>query len=184
MENSYAGIDNGRGLVNIDKETGIRYGVMQATTDLATIFAWEGEFINPDPACPYCGNHVFDMSSANRINEKIELADSSHCIEFYCPACRHFLDSEDCTGDAIGQEIDKNGVHAVFYFESNEVWVYKSTHFVYGSYCSPCAPGAIDLDNSVDHGTLSNAGYCIPSEWFETEPYNSYLVAGSFGSDE
>lgn len=73
-----AGIDYGMGKTNIDKETGIRYGVipMHAVTQ-----AWadssEADYGNAH--CPKCGNEAIDY---DQIPEDIESND-------YCLTCKH-----------------------------------------------------------------------------------------------
>ena len=53
------GIDYGRGSVNIDKETGIRFGVINQN-ELMQAWSDSSEANYPDPCCPQCGGEIVD----------------------------------------------------------------------------------------------------------------------------
>jgi hypothetical protein len=54
--------------------------------------------------------------------------------------------------------------------------VLKSPYYTYANYCSPCVPGAGNLDDIVE-GEVKT--YCFGHDWFEEEkaPYPVYSVA-------
>ena len=63
MRTDYVGIDYASGIANIDKRTGIRYGVIPHTDVLQ---AWEDSsepFYGPD-TCPECGDEVMETADA------------------------------------------------------------------------------------------------------------------------
>ena len=56
----------------------------------------------------------------------------------------------------------------------NAVFVLKSPYYTYGQYCSPCAPGAVDLDGPLSAGE-GVKGYCFGHEMFdEMAPYQVF----------
>lgn len=72
----YAGIDYSLGQANVDKETGIRFGVipMHALSEFAHE-SFEADY--GEPHCPKCGNEAFDSSADYPEGED------------YCLACNH-----------------------------------------------------------------------------------------------
>lgn len=49
--------------------------------------------------------------------------------------------------------------------DSSFVWVFSSPYVTETKFCSPCVPGAGDLDNPINGGVLT---YCLPDDWFES----------------
>jgi hypothetical protein len=134
----YKGIDYGRGLVNIDNTTGIRYGVI---SQLEILQSW---------------------------------ADSSEPIYPENPECSE----EDCDDflDPMGFEYCAEGYEANC-GEDGDIFIIKSPFFTYAQFCSPCAPGACYLLNTVEED-LNNRAYCFDHSWFENgkAPYPVYSV--------
>ena len=48
--------------------------------------------------------------------------------------------------------------------DSTFIWVSKSPYITECKFCSPCVPGAGDLDNPIIGGIKT---YCLDSSWFE-----------------
>ena len=107
---SNAGIDYGRGLTNIDIETGIRYGVIALNNCNQD---WLNEFE------PYYGE------------ESIELDDYAEPI-----SCSY----------------DRDGIKAEYSPDGSWLFVFKSPVIVKCNFCSPCVPGAGDLDSLNPNG--------------------------------
>lgn len=59
--------------------------------------------------------------------------------------------------------------------DDNTIWVFKSPYFTTCAYCSPCAPGAGDLNAYRKTGVKT---YCLDLSWFENNvtPYIVYNV--------
>lgn len=125
--NSIAGIDYGLGQSNIDKETGIRYGVISLNS------------VNP---------YWLDEFEA-------------HYPELLDDEQLEFCDPESYT-------YEKDGLICEYHPNSsmNILWVFKSPVIVECKFCSPCVPGAGNLDNQVSGGIKT---YGLPTDCLYTE---------------
>jgi len=91
--------------------------------------------------------------------------------------------------------IDRDNLKAFQSADSTDIWVMKSPFYTYGQFCSPCAPGAINLDNPLDYIKeylyglelnwyadenlpQNNKAYCFDSSWFDDgkAPYRVFRV--------
>lgn len=154
------GIDYGMGKTNIDTRTGIRYGVIHQHEVLQ---AW-CDSSEPDygkPHCPKCGNEVID-SNGNK--------------DYRCKKCRQFYWSDQVYGDeALGHTLD-DGEYKATADSYGDIFILSSPYYTLCEYCSPCAPGAGYIMNSVEHGVKA---YCFGHDWFDDQqaPYPVYSVA-------
>jgi hypothetical protein len=200
-----AGIDYGMGRTNIDHATGIRYGVismhdvMQAWCDSST--ADYGE-----PACPKCGQEVISADADAREAEQPNLLVDTDvaeyeqynrgCSDYVCHTCKHTLDNEDVYGEEpIGYTLEEDGYIAEDCLDS-DIMLLKSDYYTYAPFCSPCAPGAGDLNNAFDADEKPDTGfigdvewmrhnqstvktYCFGHDWFEDgkAPYRVFRVS-------
>lgn len=152
------GIDYGRGLTNIDHNTGIRYGVIPAND--VTWWHESCEPIYPDfececekSVCPDCGA---DCESEFTCDD---------CGDFECE-CGDFW---DCV-EPLGFEYVGEGIEATE--DSHyDIFVTKSPYYTLCNFCSPCAPGAGYLTSKGDV-----KAYCFPPDWFDVCPYDVYSV--------
>ena len=163
-------IDYGMGQTNIDKKTGIRFGVIPVNEVLQ---AWH-DSSEPDygkPSCPKCGN------DAKENNHDADYASKSwwKCnMEYVCDNCEYCFDSYEAYGDeAIGYNLD-DGQYQASQDSYGDIFIVKSPYYTLCEYCSPCAPGA---------GYIMNKGevkaYCFGHDFFEDEkaPYKVFSVA-------
>ena len=155
------GIDYGRNETNIDKETGIRFGVI-STNEVSQAWCDDSEPIYPSAE---------DMGLDENDPE---------------------YDSIMGNLEAVGFTYIENGYKCYQGIDDSDIFVEKSPYFTYGSFCSPCAPGAIDLRSPIEveqaypggahdrfGAPLDNQrGYCFGPEWFKDEkaPYTIFLV--------
>lgn len=121
MIHEIAGIDYGRGITNVDLETGIRYGAISLNS-VSPEFLREFEEIYPE-----------------NLSEK-ELG--------YC-------------GPIAYTYKDEAGLVCEYSPDSYFLWVFKSPVTVECKFCSPCVPGAGDLNNPVEGGVKT---YGLPSD--------------------
>ena len=150
----YQGIDYGYGVSNIDLKTGIRYGVISQHSlsgDAANEIWTEGAVY--DPFCPNCGDPL------------PEGVDDGH----ECSACHETIDdTADCYGDEPSyieyHETTPDGDIVIQGCLDSDYIVVKSPYVTRGVFCSPCVPGAIDLDNPTTDGEFA---YCLPDDFFE-----------------
>lgn len=168
---TYIGIDYGMGTSNRDPENGIRYGVISQHSVLQ---AW-ADSSEPDygePTCPKCGGIVgeYDGDKHNTYDEY-----RLGCADYACEPCKIILDSQDVFGEEpIGWNVDDGEYKLVDCLDS-DIMVLKSPYFTYAQYCSPCVPGAGNLDSPMKSGVKC---YCLGHDWFEDEiaPYPVFSV--------
>lgn len=174
---SYAGIDDyGMGRTNVDHEAGTHFGVI---SQRAIAQAWS-DSAEPDygkPACPKCGSEVFGDGPS----EGFEQYEDSGCAEFICADCEITIDGSDCYGDeTIGWNYDGDGYQMTDCLDS-DVMILASPYFTFAPYCSPCVPGAGDLDSASEGEFDESNGvktYCVGHDWFPDgfAPYDVYSV--------
>jgi hypothetical protein len=132
------GIDYSRGMANVDKKTGIHYGVINNNEVLQ---AW---------------------------------ADSS---EAYYGEPEESEDGEDGAMDMepLSWLVDSEGYVAEQRQDDCDIFVTKSPYYTTAAYCSPCAPGAGYMTQTVEDGIKT---YCFGHHWFESgvAPYPVYSV--------
>lgn len=147
------GVDYGRGLVNINMETGIRYGVLPAHD-----VEWWSDKSEPEYEfdCPFCGEHFGPN------------------FRDICPTCKMPIHDEDYPDQEPNAYVFvEDGYHVTQDCADTDLFIMLSPVYTVCNFCSPCAPGAGDLRS---HGTDCKA-YCLGHEWFENgAPYNVYSV--------
>lgn len=189
------GIDYGMGLANVDKQTGIRFGIIsQHSLDQDYLSDFEADY--GEPTCPKCGNKA---ESSNDACETCEESDSVFCgaKDYHCHGknCRSFPQgvpysfwSNSAYSDEANGFYHKDESTLAHYDNSGfGVWIERSEYYTYAHFCSPCAPGACDLDAPLEENTLHTGGYgpdtdkcyCFGHECFESgrAPYRVFRVA-------
>jgi hypothetical protein len=160
------GIDYSLGKANRDLANGIHYGVinqhevLQFWADNSEPYYGENEY------CPECGNELEKKENENDPE-----------IEFYCENCEKELTSEDIFNDfaePISFYIDDNEYSAEC-GDMGDIFITKSPYYTTCQFCSPCAPGAGYIMNTVTDGIKT---YCFPHDFFEDDiaPYPVYSV--------
>jgi hypothetical protein len=158
-------MDYGLGTTNIDVKTGIRYGVI---SQYSILQAW-ADSSEPEYPCETCdcGNRV---DADGEITEPLD----------YCDA------------EALSYSYQGDGYEMATCLDS-DVIVIKSPFFTYAPYCSPCVPGAGNLDGAADmfdnwpvewQGLAWTDEACVPRtycaghDWFDPPqaPYPVYSV--------
>jgi rubredoxin len=172
-----AGIDYGLGRSNVDVQTGIRYGVICVNGDLLQAWADTSEADYGDATCPKCGNAAVDYSNVDEDkNPTEEYEHGPGCADWCCHACQYVFDAFEAYPDeALGYGVDDGEYEAHSAFDGSCAFITKSPYFTHARYCSPCAPGAGDLDNPDVDGART---YCFGHDWFEdcVAPYPVYRV--------
>jgi hypothetical protein len=154
-------IDYGLGKTNIDTETGIRFGV-QKINSLHECIHDDLEMIYPEPCCTKCGGEFTDDPD----------------YDYWCASCEDYsLESDFHDAECIGSELTgKYEAHSAF--DHSCLFLTKSPYYTYANLCSPCAPGAGDLDSYTepDYGYQC---YCFGPEMFDDNkaPYPIWKVA-------
>lgn len=154
-----AEIDYGLGLSNIDHATGIRYGVISRHS---VGEAWD-EGAEPDygdPHCPKCGDE------ASTGTER----------EYRCRPCKYHFDSDEAfVEEALGYSYDQDGYKLSSCLDS-DIMVIASPYYTLAPFCSPCVPGAGDLDSAREDGVRT---YALGHDWYDggVAPYPVYRVS-------
>jgi hypothetical protein len=165
------GIDYGMGQTNIDKENGIRFGVIPMN-DLGE-FAWDSFEADYGPACcGKCGNEAVDFNS----EAHSEYTRGRGCSDYACEGCEYVFDSSEAFGEeAVGHSLD-DGEYKATADSQGDAFIMKSPYFTRAAFCSPCAPGACHLRNPDADGERA---YCFGHDWFDGDvaPYPVFSVA-------
>lgn len=170
----YPGIDYGLGAINIDPETGIRFGVI--SMNALACYAWESfEADYGEPTCPKCGNEVVDYDDEKHGDYDHFNYDHGTCCDYACETCTHILESETCFGDEPNGYTLNDGEYQASVDSYNDVIVLKSPYYTYAQFCSPCMPGAGHLENPCPAGPKT---YCLDKSWFDgaKAPYPVFSV--------
>jgi hypothetical protein len=149
-----AGIDYSMGMSNVDRKTGIHYGVI-SQNEVLQAWADDSEPQYPDLECPICGCSVL--------------------IENNCPKCNYDLVGEFDDIEPSAYVVD-DGEYQATCGDDGDIFIVKSPYYTKCKFCSPCAPGAGYLMSPNDDGIKA---YCFNHDWFESgiAPYPVYCVA-------
>ncbi len=163
------GIDYGLGRTNIDRETGIRFGVIsQHSLSCWAIEDFEADY--GEPSCGECGSDAVEYED----EKHGEYDHERGCSDYACEDCERVFDSSDAYGEeARGYTLD--GEYQATMGTDGDVFLLKSPYYTHAQFCSPCAPGACHLDNPCDDGARA---YAFGHDMFEgkTAPYPVYDV--------
>ena len=179
MSTQYVGIDYGLGQNNIDRESGIHYGVISINS-LNLDCVYDGSFDEDygEPTCPECGNKAVEYDDEKHGDyPATHPSYRSSCADYACEQCGHYLSSDEVySEEMLGMSYDKDGYQLSSAFDNTALFVTASPFYTFVQYCSPCAPGAGNLDNPCNDGPKT---YCLGHDWFEDgkAPYPVYRVA-------
>ncbi len=186
------GIDYGMGMTNIDRATGIRFGVV--SINALGEYAWDGFEADYGPAsCPKCGNEAVEGDSEIPLDELGEgetEAELQECDreelgyetlhhasgDYACDSCRILFDGEDAFGDEPCGHDCTDSEYTARVDSHNDVFIVRSPYYTRAQFCSPCAPGACYLENPCEEGEKA---YCFGPDWYSDErpcPYPVYRV--------
>ena len=176
-ETDYAGIDySGPGsTVNRDAETGIRYGMIS----MNSLDHWSVSEIYENGEDLGFAEMQSEVKGglASAIEKAVEdygSIDPRKAEEI----AQDILDNGDIEwGDAqeAGPFAWLEDGYSVQTTSDNNLWVFKSPYYTYAQFCSPCVPGAGNLDTFCADGPRA---YCLGHDWFEggIAPYPVYRV--------
>lgn len=174
------GIDYGLGQTNVDKATGIRYGVINQH-EVLQAWADSSEADYGPPTCGKCGNEAVLVSDPS-VPDLDELVgtdsewDDEDGGEYACLNCERTFDGDDAYGDEpFGFNLD-DGEYKATSGQDGDIFILSSPYFTRAAFCSPCAPGACYLMSADEDGERA---YCFGHDWFEDNvaPYPVYSVA-------
>ncbi len=169
-----AGIDYGMGLANIDKENGIRYGVINSNEVLQR---WadssEAQYSPPPYYCPNCDTETVVPSDSEELSEE-----DKDIVEndYFCPSCKQSFWSDRVSPEnPMEYTYTEGGYKCLQTYDDSDIFVIKSPYYTLCSYCSPCAPGAGYLTSTNENGIKA---YCLGHDWFDEDiaPYPVFRV--------
>jgi hypothetical protein len=168
-----AGIDYSLGRSNVNLETGIHYGVISQNS-ISQAWCDSAEPDYGDATCPVCECETLTYNSAK--HETFKQFDSRGCADYACEYCETSFDSQDCfSEEANGWNYEGDGYVLTDCLDS-AVFVISSPFYTFTQFCSPCVPGAGNLDSPDEDGIKT---YCVGHDWFEDgeAPYAVFSVA-------
>lgn len=164
---NYKGIDYSNGQTNRNRTTGLRYGVIPQHD---VIQAWA------DSSEPYYGKPT-EVCKCPKCETKI--ASPETWGDTVVCECGHAFECElPDFAEPLSYHYESDG-YAAECGEDGDIFVVASPYFTYAQFCSPCAPGACYLRNSLSEPDPNNRAYCFGHDWFEegVAPYPVYSVA-------
>ena len=176
-ETDYAGIDySGPGsTVNRDAETGIRYGMISqnsvcsdAVADVCYNGVDEGFLYAKEQMTADVKNAIIQaMDAYGTMDDDTAQQWASDIVEgdgFEWADCQ---ESGPFSYEHEGYKLQTTS--------DNNLWVFKSPYYTRAQFCSPCVPGAGNLDCFCNAGPKT---YCLHHDWFEDEkaPYDIWSV--------
>lgn len=173
------GIDYGLGQTNIDKATGIRYGVI-SMHEVTQAWADSSEGDYGKPCCPECGSELTKVKEGYTRSYKTQSGQEAVAVfddEYRCETCNVDIEdvSECYSEEAIAFTYEQDGYKCSQDRDDTDIFILKSPFYTRCQYCSPCAPGAGYIINTVEDGVKS---YCFSHDWFEDNiaPYPVFRV--------
>ena len=159
--------------MNIDRKTGIRYGVIsQHSVDPEMVNEkMEGDY--GAPTCPECEGTAKTYDDEKHAD--FRPYSSYGLTDYACETCGIVLSPDQVFPEEPLGYLCSDGEYEIGDCLDSDLIVTKSPYFTYGLFCSPCVPGAVNLD-SAGEGTVK--AYCLGHEWFENgkAPYTVYSV--------
>lgn len=167
------GIDYGFGRTNIDTTTGIRYGVIsQHSLSGDALNDLEGYY--GEATCPTClrTENLYDPD-----DERIEDEDWNEGKDYACAGCKKCYWSEEVFSEECLGLTYSDAEYQIDSCLDSDLIVTKSPYYTFAQFCSPCVPGAGNLNDPMAEGVKT---YCLGSDWFEggVAPYPVYRVGG------
>lgn len=154
---TYTGIDYGLNRTNKNHETGIRFGVISQNSCDFEALEFSGGFDNAYTAAYDAAVKEAEAESEN------EDEFNEDKFEPYIENAGFLLENEQY---AIQDCLD------------TDLMICKSPYFSYAQFCSPCVPGACNLESPLETQEENNKCYCLGHDWFEGNkaPYPVYSV--------
>jgi hypothetical protein len=172
MTQNYAGLDYSFGKANFNPETGIHFGVISQNSIMPEAME-DVEYDYGKPTCGKCGGSAIE---SGELPAEFEDAEWNEGKDYACVTCKRCFWSDTAFPDmAIGWSYGKDGYNLTDCL-TNDVFVLDSPFYTRAQYCSPCVPGAGNLDNPCEDGPKT---YCLGHDWFEggKAPYQVFKVA-------
>lgn len=166
---SYAGIDySGFSGANRNAETGIRFGVISQNGVMPEAL---------DDIFTHGTDRAWETALADAIDHaKRELDHADWEASFDEDEIAQEL-SDSWETSLSNYEYDRDG-YKLAGCGDFDLFVLQSPYFTHAQFCSPCVPGACNLDSPLDRAEPNNKCYCLGHDWFEggIAPYPVYSI--------
>jgi len=174
---------------NYDEKTGIRYGVISPHN----ISSWSLDEIYQNGTDPqYESGKQEIIKNLNTVFEIAGIRSDDHKTVITDEIIQEYSDHYESDGSGIMDYSDSEyDLHVSG--DNFGIFVMKSPYYTFCRGCSPCAPGAGDLNNPIDPVNLnlstlehiSAKTLCLGPEWFDREkdqysrnmPYRCFKVS-------
>lgn len=195
---NYAGIDYGLGKSNMDAETCIRYGVIaQSSVSPESVDdIWHGPH-SRDLAFEAAENELKDklravlsdyFSDHKRGSKGDGMNDGTSRLDVAVEDAFNALDGWAENLDTETEPLYEHDGYKIARCLETDLFVLKSPFYTYAQFCSPCVPGAGNLDSPFDGPVemwakaAEESGfpkvYCLGHDWFDDNlaPYPVFRV--------
>ncbi len=188
------GIDYGSGLTNINHATGIRFGVISphsvAPDSLQDVYdrgenqSYAASVKEAKDRITFVLREVFDglgvLPYDYRNGTNTPKADA-----YLAPIVESVWDDieQDWNGNYEGDNDQYRFESDGYVIETSSLGLYviQSPFYTYAAFCSPCCPGAGDLDSPRLTAESGVKTYCLGPDWFDNEdctmPYTAFNVS-------
>ena len=167
-------------MANYDPETGIRFGVVSPHS--ISQYALDDIYTN--------GTDPHYENAKNELMDDIKALCDNHGINFDRVNTDSFIDEFNDHFESCGDgQMDYSDSEYTLHVSGDNfgIFVMKSPYYTYCRGCSPCAPGAGDLDNPSDvtleddgsYESMGDPTLCLGPEWFNEDnpiPYQVFRV--------
>ena len=158
-------------MTNYDEKTGISFGVIsQNSINLQSIDSW---YDNDSVYDDYVTELEESVKNGDITDEELE-----DNLQNYDNDYHHYY------------VVDDDGIDAEYFSDLNSWYITRSPYYTFTKQCSPCCPGAGDLESPItkeeydagDHNTFMYGtvkAYCLPKEYFDEYseiPYKVFRV--------
>lgn len=167
----YAGIDYSMGQSNIDTQTGIRYGVIRQHSVGAEVM---GD-IASGPHSKDLGWEAFVEEFKLNVRQFASPFMHASLVDRFVEYAADFDWLGECYyPDALKFEYD-DGKYLIRRCLDNDMVVIRSPYYTHAQFCSPCVPGACNLESPCDDGPKT---YCLGHDFFDGRaPYRVFEVS-------
>lgn len=148
---NYPGIDYSLGKSNVNHKSGIHYGII-SFHEVTQSWCDSSESDYGMPICPNC-SYEFKKSKS----------------PVKCPNCgfRPIDESDFYRDEPLSFYYNQEGYQLNQSGDDTDIFIINSPYFTYCQFCSPCAPGAGYVMNSVNPDDGGIKTYCLGHDWFE-----------------
>ncbi len=166
------GIDYSLGQSNVNRETGIHYGVI---SQHSVPYEYQDDFEQDygSATCGQCGNPAIDSAD---VPKELQRQLWYKGQDYACIQCeRTFWSDQAFSEESLGFTYERDGYKLTNCLDS-DIFVLESPFYTFTQFCSPCVPGAGNLDTPLEDGVKT---YCLGHDWFEDgkAPYSVYRVS-------